>query len=98
MKENDHKIKKVLTALKSDESLLDCIIEMIDTVNDDQAQLETGDDAEEAVVSVIHKAGNTLLQKWVHKKTEEAETLAAANRGVRPHQKKRSVGTPLLET
>ena len=82
MKKNKQKLNKVLTALKSDESLLDCVLEMIDTAEDEQELLKTGDDAEEAVVSVIQKAGSTLLRKWVQKKNEEAERLASLDKSI----------------
>jgi len=63
MKSDENKLQKVIAALQADESFLDCVLEMVDTVENEQDQLKTGDDAEEAVVSVIQKTGATLLEK-----------------------------------
>lgn len=98
MSDNNHDLNRAMTALKSDDSLLSCVLEMIDTIGDEQNKLKTGDDAEEAVVSVIQKTGTTLLQKWAYNKSQEAESLASADPTIRPHKKKESAGTHLLET
>ena len=91
------KLERIIAMLQHDESLADCFLEMIDTVEDEKRQLKTGDDAEEAVVAVIRKAGSVMLEKWLRKKEEEAERAASLNPKLRPHQKKRFVGTPPLE-
>ncbi len=98
MKNDEEKFHRVISALKSDESLLDCFLEMIDTIEDEEKQLKTGDDAEEAVVDVIQKTGAILLQKWAHQKNEEAKSLALKNQDIRPQGKKKSAGIHLLET
>ena len=91
------KMQRVFTALEKDENLLDCVLEMIDTAEDGEKTLTNGDDAEDAVVNIIQKTGAVLLQKWLQKKSEEAEHLATSNVDLRPHQKKTFVGTHLLE-
>lgn len=97
MKHNNDKINKVVTAIEADESLLDSILEMIETVEDEKDLLKTGDDAEEAVVSAIQNAGIALLEKWIDKKNEEAERSASTDSMIRPHEKKRLLGTLLSE-
>jgi hypothetical protein len=91
------KMQRILTALEADESLQDCFLEMIDTTEDKQKKFTNGDDAEDAVVSAIQKTGTLLLQKWLQKKSEEAEALASSDSDLRPHQKKTFSGTHPLE-
>ena len=98
MKARDRKLKTVLAALEADESLLDCFLDMVDTVNDEQGTLKTGDDAEDAVTEVVQKTAQTLLTKWVNAKGKEMEAKAAQDRTLRPHEKKRFGGIPLMET
>lgn len=96
MRTDESKLERAVAALKSDQSLLDCVLEMIDTANDKQ-NLKTGDDAEDAVVDVIQRAGSLLLQKWADKKRKQAEERASIELHIRPHEKKRSAGTHLSE-
>lgn len=95
MENEENRLKKIVAALKSDESLLNCVSEMIDTVEDKEECLKSGDDAEEAVVSVIQKAGEMLLQKWAEKENSKAEYLGHSDPSMRPHEKKRSIGIHL---
>ena len=95
MKSDENKLQKVIAALQADESFLDCVLEMVDTVENEQDQLKTGDDAEEAVVSVIQKTGATLLEKWANKKSIKIEYAAQEDGQIRPHEKKVSAGIPL---
>jgi hypothetical protein len=94
-------LQKAIAALGADEGLLDCVLEMIDTADDNEGRLKTGDDAEDnegrlktgddaedAVVDVIQKTGAVLLQKWTEKQSSMIEKLASVDRTVRPHEKK----------
>lgn len=96
MQNDENKLQKAMAALKADESFLDCVLEMVDTFENEQDQLKSGDDAEEAVVSVIQKTGTILLEKWANKKCLQTEQLAYGNKEIRPHEKKISPGTPHL--
>lgn len=98
MTTKEAKLEKIVAALQKDASLADSFLEMIETVEDKKCQLKTGDDAEEAVVTVIQKAGATMLQKWLRKKGEEAESSASFDRALRLHQKKRFAGILPWET
>ena len=98
MKNDENKLQKVMAALQADDSFLDCVLEMVDTVENEQDQLKSGDDAEEAVVSVIQKTGTILLEKWANKTSIQMEYLAREDKQIRPHEKKISAGIPLLET
>lgn len=86
--ENEDKLEKAVRAIKSDESILNCVLEMVDTIENKEGNLNSGDDAEEAVVGVIQKAGVMMLEKWAEKKSREAESQAVAEGEVRPHEKK----------
>lgn len=97
MQNDENKLQKVVSALKADESFLDCVLEMVDTFENEQDRLKSGDDAEEAVVSVIQKAGTMLLEKWANKKNLQCEQLAYENNEIRSHEKKTSAGTLPLE-
>jgi hypothetical protein len=88
MNRESKKLQKAITALGADEGLLDCVLEMIDTADDNKGLLKTGDDAEDAVVDVIQKTGAVLLQKWAEKQSSTIERLASEDRTVRPHEKK----------
>ena len=90
---DNSKLQQVINALQADESLLERFHEMINTVNDEQGLLTTGDDAEEAVIEVIQKTGVALLHKWAEAKEAEAATQATSDQSLRPQGKKKSVGT-----
>lgn len=92
MQNDENKLQKVMSALKADESFLDCVLEMVDTFENEQDQLKSGDDAEEAVVSVIQKAGTMLLEKWANKKSRQTEQIAYGNKEIHSHEKKISAG------
>jgi hypothetical protein len=85
---------KILAALRSDPSLKACMLEMIDTTNDARGHLQTGDQAEDAVVNILQKTGSVLLHKWINNKVVESEVEAAADENMRPHEKKTSAGIP----
>jgi hypothetical protein len=93
----DSDYDKINDAIKADTDLAECILEMIDTVDHSDDRLKTGDDAEEAVVDVIKKTGQALLEKWATKKRLEAEAAADLDPTMRPHEKKTSAGKPLWE-
>ena len=86
------KLKTAIAALQADESLLDCVLEMVDTIDDEQGSLKTGDDAEDAVTDVVRRTGRTLLAKWARKKEAQVGAMAASDQSLRPHEKKRSSG------
>jgi hypothetical protein len=93
--------KSIVEALRSSPRLKACILEMIDITGEDSFEdLNLGDDAEEAVVSVIQKTGHTLLQDWAEKKVKKTEEEHKKST-VRPHKKKMrwqtSVGKIKLE-
>jgi hypothetical protein len=88
MNKESEKLQKAIAALGADEGLLDCVLEMIDTADDNKGRLKSGDDAEDAVVDVIQKAGAVLLKKWTEKQSARVENLASADPTIRPHEKK----------
>jgi len=90
MTTNDE-LKKILNAMEANPELKNCVLEMIDTSADKQGNLNNGDDAEEAVINVINKTGQVLLQEWAEKKSIQAENEADENSSIRPHEKKNSL-------
>lgn len=83
----DKEDEVILQALHADPTLKACILEMIDITEAELGRLDRGDDAEEAVVEVMHRTSRTLLQKWAEKKEAKAhDTLREEN--YRPHRKK----------
>ena len=89
--------KKINAAMRTDPSLAECFLEMIDAVEHSDDRVKTGDDAEEAVVDVIRKTGQTLLEKWAQRKELQAKSMADLDPELRPHQKKTSDGKPPWE-
>ena len=86
---DDIEEKSIVEALRANPQLKSCILEMIDiTGGEGFKKLNLGDDAEEAVVSVIHKTGRTLLQDWAEKKAKDIEEEESKNKAVRAHKKK----------
>ncbi len=81
--------ESIIEALRSNPELKACILEMIDiTDGEDFERLNLGDDAEEAVVDVMHKTAQTLLQNWANKKKKQAEEEIGKNGAYRGHEKK----------
>ena len=93
--EIDEDERTILGALRSSPGLKACILEMVD-ITDGNAfeELNSGDDAEEAVVDAIQKTGTALLQGWAEKKNRQAEEEIRANKSYRTHKKKASDGKP----
>jgi hypothetical protein len=85
--------QKIFQALEDNPDLKACFLEMIDITKDSANQLNRGDDAEEAVIQAIRKAGATLLREWAQRKADKAEEEAREEPGVRMHEKKRCCGT-----
>ncbi len=83
---------KIFEALKTRPDLKNCVLEMIDITEDTMQKLDRGDDAEEAVVETIQKAGNVLLKDWAQRKAEKAEQEARLQSDNREHVKKKSDG------
>ena len=82
--------RSIIEALRSNPGLKACILEMIDITDGESFEkLNLGDDAEEAVVDVIHKTAQTLLQDWANKKKKQAEEEISNNNAYRSHEKKR---------
>lgn len=52
--------------------LEECFLEMMEIATDKSQALNNGDDAEEAVVQTIEKAGQVILQEWANKKEKQA--------------------------
>jgi hypothetical protein len=98
MTKPDSDTRKILQALEANPSLKDCFLEMIDAAQDSSGELNKGDDAEDAIVAVINKTGQVLLQEWAEKKSNEADTQALEQGNLRPHTKKKSSGIPRSET
>ena len=88
--------KLIFEALQANPKLKACLLEMLD-IGGGKAfdNLKTGDEAEEAVVKVIQKTGQALLQDWVEKKTRKVEEAASQDESFRPHFKKKSDGNLL---
>ena len=96
METKDSDENEILEALRSSPRLKACFLEMLDITDGDNFEaLNSGDDAEEAVVDVIQKTGRALLQEWVEKKKIKAEKEIGADNAYRAHEKKRSNGKPL---
>ena len=82
--------KSIVEALRTSPELKACVLEMLDiTKGKGFEKLDLGDDAEDAVVDVMHKTGHTLLQEWAQKKGELAEQEARKDTNYRPHEKKK---------
>ena len=88
----DNDDQKIFEALKARPDLKACFLEMINITEDTMEQLNRGDDAEEAVVETIQKAGNILLQDWAQRKAEKAEQEVRLQSENRVHIKKKSDG------
>jgi len=84
--------QKVIAAFRSNPKLEVCVLEMIDITGSPLGTLDCGDDAEEAVVSVIQKTGRLLLEEWAQKKSDEATQEIAVQPGKHLHGKKKSAG------
>jgi len=88
--EIDVEEKTIVEALRSSPGLKACVLEMLDiTGGKGFEELDLGDDAEDAVVDVMHKTGQTLLQEWAQKKGKNAEQEVSKDANYRPHEKKR---------
>jgi hypothetical protein len=81
--------KAVLNAMRENLELKECFLEMIGITHERINELKKGDDAEEAVVKVIHKTGNILLQEWCEKQEEMAAKTSLQNKTLRTHGKKK---------
>ena len=89
MEPHDSDEKAILEALRSSPRLKACVLEMLDITDGDSFdELNSGDDAEEAVVDAIQKTGQALLQEWVKKKKIKAETEVSIDKAYRAHEKK----------
>ena len=86
--------KVVLDGLRANPKLMNCVIEMIEIANNEIEGLILGDDAEEATVEAMHKAGQATLQGWAERRCKTAEAEVQAQKNCRPHVKKKSYGTP----
>ena len=86
-KEDD---ERILNAFKMNPELKECILEMIEITEDPTRgqKLRLLDDAEEAVVEVIHKTGKTILKDWAQKCSDEAAEDVSKKTQHRPHGKK----------
>lgn len=83
----DKEDEAILQALHADPTLKICILEMIGIIEAELGVLDRGDDAEEAVVDLMHRTSRALLQKWAEKKEAKAhENLKRTD--YRPHRKK----------
>ena len=77
----------ILEALHADPTLRTCVLEMIGIAGAELGTLDRGDDAEEAVIEVMHKTSKAILQKWAERK--ETESHQSMNgQCCRPHRKK----------
>ncbi len=86
--------KALLDILRKTPGLMDCFMEMAEIANDKVEGLILGDDAEEATVEVMHRAGRATLQGWAERRCKTAEAEVQAQGDCRPHVKKKSCGTP----
>lgn len=84
--------QKLIAALRSSPELEGCFLEMIDIASSPLGILDRGDDAEDAVVSVIQKTGRLLLEEWAQKKSDEVTQETATQSGNHLHGKKKSPG------
>lgn len=83
--------ERILSALRGNPELKNCILEMLDIAQDpirDQ-KLKLGDDAEDAVVEVIQKTGKKLLEEWAQRRNEQAAEEVSQKPKHRPHGKKK---------
>lgn len=72
-----------------------CFLEMMEIAKDKSQVLNNGDDAEEAVVEVIEKLGQVVLQEWANKKEKQARQVINLE-DCREHEKKTSAGIQRL--
>lgn len=83
----DREDEIILQALHANPTLKACILEMVGITEAELGVLDWGDDAEEAVVDVMHRTSRALLQKWAETKEVKAyKNLKSAD--YRPHRKK----------
>jgi hypothetical protein len=82
------KEQKIIEALRASPQLEGCFLEMIDIAGSPLGTLDCGDEAEEAVVSVIQKTGKLLLEEWAQKKSDEAAEEMQAQSKTHLHGKK----------
>ncbi len=61
---------------------------MAEIVGKEFAALKTGDQAEEATLAVIEKAGHAILQAWASRRAEAVTADYKPEKGVRPNRKK----------
>jgi hypothetical protein len=90
-KNNQQNEERILSALRDNPELENCILEMLDITEDpirDQ-KLKLGDDAEDAVIDVIQKTGRKLLEKWAQRRSEQAAEEVSQKPKHRPHGKKK---------
>jgi hypothetical protein len=83
------KEEAILEALRKNPELEKCVLEMIEITQERLAELELGDDAEEAIINVIQKTGKTLLQEWAERQRSRIEEKIREDKTLRPHGKKK---------
>ena len=84
----DKDAQRIVEAFQQDLTLKNCFLDMLDIAEAPLGTLDNGDEAEEAVISLMRKTGREILQKWAEKKEEEAEKMTTANPENRFHEKK----------
>ena len=83
---------RLFALVRENPSLLESFLEMADIVGSTPAELETGDDAEEATLSAVRKTGHALLQTWAEKRAQSVEATYVPAADVRSHGKKKPSG------
>lgn len=77
---------ELIADLRKSPNLMDCVKEIVGIAGD-KVSFQVADDAEDAVVEAIQKAGANTLQEWTQKQELKAREEAAKDPNLRPHKK-----------
>lgn len=83
------KEREILKILRENPELADCFLELGDIAMAGNAELITGDQAEEATVEAARKTSQSVLKRWVEKRSYELNNRYSKDPEYRPHEKKK---------
>lgn len=90
MKPNQERVEALTKRLAGDPELFAQVEAMMAEVQDEARSLQTGDEAEDAVVKRIRTMGRVALEVWMRRRSAELNTPAPAK--ARAEGKKNSAG------
>ena len=90
MKPNQERVEALTKRLAEHPELFAQVEAMMAEVRDETRSLQTGDDAEDAVVARIRTMGRVALEEWMRRRSAELNATAPAK--ARAEGKKNSVG------